>query len=85
MEVRINGYFIENNKGQDFIEVNDFGYQNFSLFVGFIFILIFLYLFRVLCDWYYCVLYKNNIFCFIVKFIIFYYDLLFKGYVWKLW
>lgn len=28
MEVRINGYFIENNKGQDFIEVNDFGYQN---------------------------------------------------------
>lgn len=33
MEVRINGYFIENNKGQDFIEVNDFGYQNFSLFV----------------------------------------------------
>lgn len=85
MEVRINGYFIENNKGQDFIEVNDFGYQNFSLFGGFIFILIFLYLFRVLCDWYYCVLYKNNIFCFIVKFIIFYCDLLFKGYVWKLW
>lgn len=23
MEVRINGYFIENNKGQDFIEAND--------------------------------------------------------------